>query len=129
MHALKKLNHLGSAGLLGAAVLLLVFLLLPGLGLGVEWKPKTTPYRLASQPLIGWGLVASLGAGLVLIRMGPQLLQCVVALVFTGFILGISLVSALFWDAWLAPMLVFAALPMQTSAALALASLVRERKA
>lgn len=123
---LKHFNHLGSAGLLGAALLLAIVVVLPSLGWTVDWKPKTTPYRLATHPFIGWSLLVFLGAGLVLIRMGPALLQCVSALVFVGAVFGVAGVSALFWDAWLSPMLVFAALPVQLHAAQTLVSLVRD---
>lgn len=129
MRVVKHFNHLGSAGLLSAVVLLAVVLVLPSLGLTVEWKPKTTPYRLVNNPFIGWCLVGILSAGLVLIRKGPELMQCVTALVFVGLILGLAIASALFWDAWLSPMLVFAALPVQLSAAQTLVSLVRENSA
>ena len=128
MRALKHLNHLGSAGLLFAVVLLAVILLLPSLGLTVEWKPKTTPYRLVNNPFIGWCLVVVLCAGLVLIRKGSELMQCAAALVFVGLILGLAIASALFWDAWLSPMLVFVALPIQFSAAQTLRSLGSVRK-
>ena len=126
MRALKHLNHLGSAGLLFAVVLLAVILLLPSLGLTVEWKPKTTPYRLVNNPFVGWCLVVVLSAGLVLIRKGQKLMQCATALVFVGLIFGLAIASSLFWDAWLSPMLVFAALPMQLSAAQILRSLAHE---
>ncbi len=124
MRVIRHVNHLGSAGLLSAVLLLAVVLLLPSLGFAVEWKPKTTPYRLVNNPFIGWSLVTVLSAGLLLIRKGPELMQCVAALVFVGLILGLAIASALFWDAWLSPLLVFAALPVQLSAAQTLRSLV-----
>ncbi len=129
MRIMKHFNHLGSAGLLSVAVLLVVILLLPALGLTVEWKPKTTPYRLVSNPFIGWCLVVVLSAGLVLIRRGPALMQCATALMFVGLILGLAIASAIFWDAWLSPMLVFAALPVQLAAAQTLRSLVHANSA
>ncbi|WP_143029182.1 hypothetical protein [Rhodoferax sp. OV413] len=124
MRAIKHFNYLGSAGVLSAVVLITAVLLLPRLGFTVEWKPKTTAYRLVNNPFIGWSLVVVLCAGLVLIRRGSALLQCATALVFVGLIFGIAITSALFWDAWLSPMLVFAALPIQLSAAQTLRSLV-----
>jgi hypothetical protein len=126
---MKHFNHLGSAGLLCAVTLLAVVLVLPSLGLAVEWKPRTTPYRLVNSPFIGWSFVIVLSAGLLLIRKGSELMQCVTALVFVGLILGLAIASALFWDAWLSPMLVSAALPVQFAAAQALRSLVREDSA
>lgn len=127
MRALKQLNHLGSAVLLAVVVMLAAILLLHSGGLVVDWKPKTTPYRLVSNPFIGWALVLVLGAWLLWIRKGPPLAQCVVALLLVGFVWGLAAVSALLWDAFLSPVLVCAALPVQLAAISTLRSLVNER--
>jgi hypothetical protein len=114
MPAMKHINHLGSAALLCATVLLTLLLLLSVAGITIEWRPKTTPYRLVNNPFISWSLIVVLCAGLVLIRRGAELIQCVTALVFVGMIQGLAIASALFWDAWLSPMLVFATLPIRS---------------
>lgn len=129
MRAMKQLNHLGSAVLLAVVVMLAAILLLHSGGLVVDWKPKTTPYRLVSNPFIGWALVLVLGAWLLLIRKGPPLAQCVVALLLVGFVWGLAAVTALFWDAFLSPVLVFAVLPVQLAAISTLRSLLQERGA
>ncbi len=123
MPSIKHLNHLGSASLLAAVILLTAVLVMPGLGLIIDWKPKTTPWRLVSNPFIGWSLVIALSTGLALIRKGTELMQCVTALVFVGLVFGLAITSALFWDAWLAPMLVYAALPILYAAVNQLKSL------
>lgn len=125
MPTMKHINHLGSAALLAATVLLTVLLLLPVAGITIEWRPKTTPYRLVNNPFISWSLIVVLSAGLVLIRRGAVLIQCVTALIFVGIIQGLAIASALFWDAFLSPMLVFAALPIQLTAAQTLKSLTQ----
>jgi hypothetical protein len=124
---MKQLNHLGSAVLLAVVVILAAILLLHSAGVVVDWKPKTTPYRLVSNPFIGWALVLVLGAWLLWIRKGPPLAQCVVALLLVGFVWGLAAVFALFWDAFLSPVLVFAALPVQHAAIGTLRSLLHER--
>ena len=126
MPAMKHINHLNSAALLSATVLLTVLLLLPLAGITIDWRPKTTPYRLVHNPFISWSLIVLLCAGLALIRKGVVLIQCVTALVFVGMIQGLAIASALFWDAWLSPMLVFAALPIQLTAAQTLKSLTHD---
>lgn len=70
-----------------------------------------------------------LGAWLLLIRKGPPLAQCVVALLLVGFVWGLAAVTALFWDAFLSPVLVFAVLPVQLAAISTLRSLLQERGA
>ncbi len=127
MRALKQLNHLGSAVLLAVVVMLAAILLLHSAGVVVDWKPKTTPYRLVSNPFIGWALVLVLGAWLLWIRKGPPLAQCVVALLLVGFVWGLAAVCALFWDAFLSPVLACAVLPVQHAAISTLRSLAQER--
>lgn len=127
MPAMKQLNHLGSAVLLAVVVMLAAILLLHSAGVVVDWKPKTTPYRLVSNPFIGWSLVLVLGAWLLWIRKGPPLAQCVVALLLVGFVWGLAAVCALFWDAFLSPVLACAVLPVQHAAISTLRSLVHER--
>lgn len=127
MPTIKQLNHFSSFGLLIAVLLLAIITLLPSLGVTVAWKLNTTPYRLANNPFISWSLIIVLCAGLLLIRKGSELLQCVTALMFVGLIFGLAITSALFWDAWLSPMLVSAALPVQFSAAQTLRSLAHNR--
>lgn len=105
--------------------LLAILLLLPNLGVAMDWKPKTTPYRLVTNPFIGWCLVAVLGGGLALIRLGPQVRQCTNALLLVGLTFGLALVSGLFWDPWLCPLLVCAALPVLRSSTQTLKTLVR----
>lgn len=122
---MKHLNHLGSAVLLALTVFLAVILLLPALGVAINWTPKTTPHRLLANPFIAWCLVAALAGGLALIRAGTLFQQCVSALVLVGLIFGLALATGLFWDAWLSPMLVLAALPVQRAATDTLKSLVR----
>ena len=124
---MKLLNHLGSAVLLAVVVMLAAILLLHSGGLVVDWKPKTTPYRLVSNPFIGWSLVLVLGVWLWWIRKGPPLAQCVAALLLVGFVWGLAAVTALFWDAFLSPVLVFAVLPVQLAAISTLRSLLQER--
>ena len=126
---MKQLNHLGSAVLLAVVVMLAAILLLHSGGLVGDWKPKTTPYRLVNNPFIGWSLVVVLGAWLLLIRKGPPLAQCVVALLLVGFVWGLAAVTALFWDAFLSPVLVFSVLPVQHAAISTLRSLLHERGA
>lgn len=116
MHLARRINHLGSAPLLAVTVLIAILLVLPELGLAPGWKPKTTPYRLVSNPFIGWSLVLVLSAGLALIRAGSELVQCASALVFVGLVFGLAIATGLFWDPWLCPALVFATLPIQKSA-------------
>lgn len=127
MRIMKQLNHLGSAVLLAVVVMLAAILLLYRAGVMVDWKPKTMPFRLISNPFIGWSLVLVLGAWLLLIRKGPLLAQCVTALLLVGFVFGLAAVTALFWDAFLSPILVFAVLPVQLAAISTLRSLVHER--
>lgn len=127
MRAMKQLNHLGSAVLLAVVVMLAAILLLHSGGLVVDWKPKTTPYRLVSNPFIGWSLVLVLGAWLWWIRKGPPLAQCAAALLLVGFVWGLAAVTALFWDAFLSPVLVFAVLPVQLAAISTLRSLLEGR--
>jgi lysylphosphatidylglycerol synthetase-like protein (DUF2156 family) len=122
---MRHINHLGSALLLFMVTLLLALLLLPSLGVTMDWQPKTTPYRLVTTPFIAWSLVAVLGAGLALIRLGSQFQQCTNALVLVGLIFGLAVVSGLFWDPWLSPTLVWAALPILRSATMTLRTLVR----
>ena len=129
MHPLKRINHLGSAVLLVLAVLLAIVLMLPELGIAPGWKPKTTLYRLVDNPFIGWSLVVALGAGLVLIRAGSELSQCMSALVLVGLVFGLAIVSGLFWDPWLCPALVVAVLPIQKAAIQRLQTLARHRPA
>ncbi|WP_218386170.1 hypothetical protein [Acidovorax sp. sic0104] len=129
MHPMKRINHLNSVALLALAVLLAVILVLPELGIAAGWKPKTTPYRLVSNPFIGWSLVVVLGAGLVLIRAGSELSQCMSALVFVGLVFGLAIATGLFWDPWLSPALVFAVLPIQKAATQGLQSLASSRVA
>jgi hypothetical protein len=57
--------------------------------------------------------------------VGAELIQCVTALIFVGMIQGLAIASALFWDAFLSPILVFAALPIQLTAAQTLKSLTQ----
>ncbi|HEY8876960.1 MAG TPA: hypothetical protein VIN03_05300 [Roseateles sp.] len=121
---MKKLNHQGSAVLLVLTLLLATLMALSALGLNGDWKPKTTPYRLVNEPFIGWSLIVVLTVGLVLIRKGPELLQCVSALVFVGVIFGLAMASAFFWDGWLGPILANAAAPMLRSAVMTLKSLL-----
>jgi hypothetical protein len=113
---MKHLNHMGSSVLLALVVALFILLLLPLLGWPIEWTPKTTPYRLVNSPFIGWGLVVILSAGLWLVRKGPAIAQCVSALMLVGLVFGLALVSGLFWDAFLSPVLVFSVLPIQAAA-------------
>ncbi|AYM96782.1 hypothetical protein EAG14_12750 [Acidovorax sp. 1608163] len=127
MRAMKQLNHLGSAVLLAVVVMLAAILLLHSGGLVVDWKPKTMPYRLTSNPFIGWGLVAVLGAGLLLIRKRSPLAQCVAALLLVGFVWGLAAVTSLFWDAFLSPVLALAVLPVQHAAISTLRSLLEGR--
>lgn len=127
MRIMKQLNHLGSAVLLAVVVMLAAILLLYRAGVVVDWKPKTMPFRLIGNPFIGWSLVLVLGAWLLLIRKGPLLAQCVTALLLVGFVFGLAAVTALFWDAFLSPILVFAVLPVQHAAISTLRSLVHER--
>ncbi|WP_162995992.1 hypothetical protein [Acidovorax sp. 1608163] len=124
---MKQLNHLGSAVLLAVVVMLAAILLLHSGGLVVDWKPKTMPYRLTSNPFIGWGLVAVLGAGLLLIRKRSPLAQCVAALLLVGFVWGLAAVTSLFWDAFLSPVLALAVLPVQHAAISTLRSLLEGR--
>lgn len=124
---MKHINHLGSVVLLGLAMLLAALLVLPELGIAAPWKPKTTPYRLVSDPFIGWSLVVVLGAGLALIRAGSELSQCMSALVLVGVVFGLAIVSGLFWDPWLCPALVVAVLPIQKAAIQRLQALASQR--
>ena len=121
---MKHLNHMGSSVLLALAVALFILLLLPLLGLPVDWTPKTTPYRLVNSPFIGWGLFVILSAGLWLLRRGPAIAQCVSALILVWLVFGLALVSGLFWDAFLSPVLVFSVLPVQAAAIARLRALV-----
>ncbi len=116
MRGFKSLNHLGSGPLLAATVLVMAVMLLPHLGVEVPWTARTTPHRLVHQPFIGWSLGILMGATLLLIRRGNALQQCVTALVMVGALFALAMVSALFWDAWLSPMLVSTTLPIQFAA-------------
>lgn len=122
---LKQANHLGSGALLMATMLIAVVVVAAALGLNLDWKVNTTPYRLSHQSFAAWSLLTVLCMGLILMRMGAALLQCVTTLIFIGIIYGIAITSALFWDAWLAPMLVFSSLPMKYATVQALQSIVQ----
>lgn len=113
---MNRLNHLGSAALLAALAGLLTLMLLPVLGVALEWKPQTMPHRLLSQPFVGWGLVVVLAVGLLLIRQGSRLQQCTTALVLVGVVFGLGLASGFFWDPWLCPLLIWSAQPMLRAA-------------
>lgn len=129
MRLLKSLNHMGSGPLLAAAVLVAVVMLLPSLGLEVPWTPRTTPHRLVHQPFVGWSLVVVMGAGLLFIRRGNALQQCVHALLLVGALFAAAMISGLFWDAWLSPMLVSASLPILFAAVQSLQAQVQARDA
>jgi hypothetical protein len=123
---MKHINHIGSASLLVLALLLLVLALLPMFGLEIHWKPNTTPHRLATDSFTTWSLFSVLGLGLLMIRVGSPLQQCISALVFFGVVSGLAITSALYWDPWLPAVLVFAALPVLRSASGTLATLSRQ---
>lgn len=122
---MKRFNHLGSATLLLLATLLTILLVLQGLGVAMDWRPQTTPFRLVTNPFIGWCLVAVLAAGLALIRLGSRMQQCMSALLLVGLVFGLSIASGLFWDPWLSWMLVCAALPVLRNATSTLKALAR----
>lgn len=134
---MKHLNHRGSGFLLAVTVALAALMLLSALGIDGDWKPKTTPFRLVNEPFIGWSLTLVLIAGLVMIRIGDELAQCVSALVFAGLIFGLALVTGFFWDPWLTyplsisagPIVRSAAQTLKTMAPLNIASTSRERHA
>lgn len=109
---MKHLNHRGSGFLLVLLVVLVLLMLSPVLGISHEWKANTTPYRLLHTPSITWPLIFVLAVGMVWIRFGNEFVQCVSALVFTGMVIGMGLVSAWYWDPGLVSLLFGAVSPI-----------------
>jgi hypothetical protein len=125
---MKHLNHRGSGFLLVLLVGLVLLMLSPVLGISHEWKANTTPYRLLHTPSITWPLIFVLAVGMVWIRFGNEFVQCVSALIFTGMVIGLGLVSAWYWDSWLPSWLLYAVFPIGWSSLRALRALAcRER--
>ena len=125
---MKHLNHRGSGFLLALLIGLVFLMLLPALGISHEWKANTTPHRLLHHPSITWPLILVLSAGMVWIRFGNEFFQCINALIFTGIVIGLGLVSAWYWDPWLVSWLSYAVFPIGWSSLRTLRALAGQER-
>jgi hypothetical protein len=125
---MKHLNHRGSGFLLVLLIGLVLLMLSPALGISHEWQANTTPYRLLHNPSMTWPLIAVLSAGMLWIRLGNEFFQCVSALMFTGIVSGLGLVSAWYWDPWLPSWLFYALFPIGWSSLRTLRALAGQER-
>ncbi|MEC5388217.1 hypothetical protein VVD49_20955 [Uliginosibacterium sp. H3] len=122
-----KMNTQGSGFLSGLFLVLLAIMLTPHLGLELPWTPRTTPYRLAHAPLAGWSLAIAMGAGLACLWRSNGIARDVTGLILSGGLLATALISALFFDAFLSPLLVFATMPVLRASVLGVGQKVASR--